>query len=325
MHKNIRWLLLILTLFISVFMIMGCQKTEKDQVIAEVNGAAITQKQFDQHYHMVLSYYRQSFGPIDENKDKDTIARLKESSYEDLVVQKLIWQEAERKNIKVDEKRVDEDIKFIREQKDKEEKDGYQKFLKENGFDEAFLRQEWTTQNLYLEVRDEVTKDLKVTDEEVRKAYEENAEAFKHPAGKQIYHILVETKEQANEVLGKLESGESFADTAAAYSLDPGSKSRGGDVGVVNQDTNFVEPFKQEALKLAPGQLLKEPVQTEFGYHIIKAGEQLSEGVWPLEKVQEDVRASLLQNKKDQSFNKFLEDLRSRAEIKDYRKGKTKS
>lgn len=120
--------------------------------------------------------------------------------------------------------------------------------------------------------------------------------------------------------MAKLNQGESFNDLAAQYSIDPGSNTRGGDVGVVNQDTNFVEPFKEAALELQPGELLTTPVETEYGYHIIKAGQQVEEGIWPFEKVQESIEAYLLQDKKNQVFSEFLENLRANADIKDYRK-----
>ncbi len=317
--KKLRWMRLLVPLMILVFMATGCNDPEP-KVIAEVNGDQITQEQLDQHYRLVLSYYRQQIGPVDESKDKEVVANLKDSSYEDLVVQRLVWQEAERRNIKVDEKQVEEDMKTIKEQKDAQEENGYKKFLDENGFDEEFIKQEWRTQNLYFELRNDVAKNETVTDQEVETYYNENKEQFKHEAGVQIYHILVETEATAQEVLDKLAAGESFAELASAYSIDPGSKTRGGDVGVVNANTNFVEPFKTEALQLDPGELLTKPVKTEFGYHIIKAGDKLAEGVWPLEKYQEAIRATLLQNKQDQVFNRFLEDLHSKAEIKDYRK-----
>lgn len=316
--KKLRWMRLLVPLMILVFMATGCEGPEA-KVIAEVNGDQITQKQLDQHYRMVLSYYRQQIGPVDESKDKEVVANLKDSSYEDLVVQRLVWQEAGRRNIKVDEKQVEKDIKTVKEQKDAQEENGYKKFLDENGFDEEFLKQEWRTQNLYFELRNEVSKNETVSDQEVEAYYNDNKDQFKHEAGVQIYHILVETEQTAQEVLDKLAAGQPFAELASAYSIDTGSKISGGDVGVVNANTNFVEPFKTEALQLDPGELLTKPVKTEFGYHIIKAGDKLVEGVWPLDKYKEDIRATLLQNKQDQVFNSFLEDLRTKAEIKDYR------
>lgn len=320
MRKKTHYLVLALTLILAVFMLAGCQKENNDQTIGEVNGDAITQKQFDQHYRLVFNFYEQTYGKIDEENDKELVANLKDSSFEDLVVQKLIVQEAGRRGIEVDQKQVEQDLGYIREQRNQLEKDGYEKFLEENGFDEEFLKQEWGTQSLFNQLRSEVTSEVKVSEEECQAYYEENAAVFEHPAGKEIFHILVEDQEKADEVLAQLDKGESFEKLAAQYSIDPGSKNRGGDVGVVNEDTNFVEPFKEAALKLPPGELLTTPVKSDYGYHIIKAGQQLNEGVWPYSKVQPDIQAALLQHKQNEVFNQFLEDLRANADIKDYRK-----
>lgn len=85
--------------------------------------------------------------------------------------------------MKVDEEQVEQDLAYIREQRNQQEENGYEKFLKENGFDEEFLKQEWKTQNMYLQLGEEVTKDVTVTEEECREYYEQNKEAFSHPGG----------------------------------------------------------------------------------------------------------------------------------------------
>ncbi|HAA08809.1 MAG: peptidylprolyl isomerase [Syntrophomonadaceae bacterium] len=320
MHKKTHYLVLALTLILALFMLNGCQEKNQEQTIGEVNGEAITEKQFEQHYRLVLNYYEQTYGKIDEKKEPELVTNLKDSSFEDLVVQKLILQEAKKRGIEADLKQVEQDLAFIREQRNQLEENGYQKFMDDNGFDEEFLKQEWITQNLYIQLRNDVTSEVKISEEECQAYYEENKDVFKHPAGKEIFHILVEDEDKAEEVLAQLDKGDSFSELAAEYSIDPGSRTRGGDVGVVNEDTNFVEPFKEAALKLPPGELLTTPVKSDYGYHIIKAGEQLEEGIWPYSKVQADIQAALLMSKQDEVFNQFLEDLRANAEIKDYRK-----
>lgn len=319
MHKKIHYLMLVLIIMFSVFMLAGCQEDDQEQAIGEVNGEAITQKQFDQHYRMVLSWYQQNYGEVDE-EDQELVTNLKDSSFQDLVVQKLVLQESKKRGIEPDLEQVEQDLEAIRTQRNQLEENGYQKFLDENGFDDEFLKEEWITQDLYVQLQNEVTSDVKVTEEEAQVYYEENEAVFQHPAGKEIYHILVENQEKASEVLKQLNEGGSFAELAAQYSIDPGSKSRGGDVGVVNEDTNFVEPFKKAALELSPGILMTTPVESEFGFHIIKAGQQLEEGVWPFSKVQNDIEASLLRYKQDESFNQFLEDMQADAKIEDFRK-----
>jgi len=90
-------------------------------------------------------------------------------------------------------------------------------------------------------------------------------------------HILVETKETGDEVLAKLEAGESFDDLAQEYSTDPGSKDQGGDLGWFPRGM-MVPEFEAAAFALQPGET-STLVQTQYGYHIIHV---LSKEVRPL-------------------------------------------
>jgi len=85
-------------------------------------------------------------------------------------------------------------------------------------------------------------------------------------------HILVESKEDAVELLNKIKSGETDFETAAAQkSLCP-SGSAGGDLGFFGKGM-MVKPFEDAAFSLEVGEL-SEPVQTQFGWHIIKVTEK---------------------------------------------------
>ena len=82
---------------------------------------------------------------------------------------------------------MEQDLAFIREQRNQLEENGYQKFMDDNGFDEEFLKQEWITQNLYIQLRNDVTSEVKISEEECQAYYEENKDVFKHPAGKKFF------------------------------------------------------------------------------------------------------------------------------------------
>lgn len=314
---NRKALLVLLSLIILVTsMVAGCKK-EAPQVIGEVNGEEITLEQHNQHYQILKNYYGQQF-PIDE-KDSTIINEIKEQSFNELVNQKLIMQQAEKLKIEIAGEQVDEDIKNMKAGYEQKAVGGWDKYLLENGFTEKFLREEWKNQRTILAVQDYITSDVKVSEEEVKKHYEENRESYKQEAGIRIYHILVKTESEALKILDQIKAGDDFSDLARKYSTCNSSQ-QGGDLGIVNENTDFVEAFKTAALALEPGQYTGQPVKSQFGYHIIKAGDRVEEGYLSFEQAREEIESNLLQSNKQQVFTEYLEKLKKEADIKDFRK-----
>ncbi|MEZ5741965.1 MAG: BolA/IbaG family iron-sulfur metabolism protein [Burkholderiaceae bacterium] len=130
-----------------------------------------------------------------------------------------------------------------------------------------------------------------VTDEEVAKEYEKLA---KEQTGAKEYkarHILVETEDQAKDIIAKLGKGEAFADLAKD-SKDPGSAARGGDLDWNSPET-FVPPFSQAMVALKKGKFTMEPVKTQFGFHVIQLDDTREAQPPSLESVQPQLRKQL--------------------------------
>lgn len=298
-----------------IFVFSGCSG-QNEEVVATVNGEEITKKQFDEYYNMLKKSYESEAGKLDEKKDKTLLKNIQDKAYEDLVLQVLIKQQAEKEGIKVQDKEVENDLKSVKERMGEK---GYKDFIERTGITEKELLRQLKVEKMYNELRNKVTSGVKVSDDEVEKYYEENKDMFVEPGGIKIYHILVDTEDEAKKIIEKIKGGEDFDQLAQKYSKCP-SKEEGGDLGIVNENTNFVAPFKEAALKLKPGEITKEPVKTEFGYHVIKAGESTEAKTRTLEEVKEDIRYRLLEYEKDSFFVKYLDDLKNKAEIVDKRK-----
>jgi hypothetical protein len=131
-----------------------------------------------------------------------------------------------------------------------------------------------------------------VTDDAVAEYYEEHRDEFEEGCSA---HILVATQEEADEIVALLEGGADFAALAAERSTDPGSAAQGGDIGCVTRGR--LVPEYEEALFSQPIGEIGDPVETDFGFHIIRVDsrEQLDlEAARPQisQRISEEVQAA---------------------------------
>jgi len=136
----------------------------------------------------------------------------------------------------------------------------------------------------------------KITDEDVKARYEKEMAA--RPAEEEVHarHILVDSKEKAEEIIKLLDAGGDFVTLANENTSDPSGKTNGGDLGFFAKG-QMVPEFEQAAFALEPGAYTKEPVQSQFGWHIIKLEEKRTQAPPPLEQVAEQIRSLLLRER----------------------------
>lgn len=147
-----------------------------------------------------------------------------------------------------------------------------------------------------------------ISDDQLKKDYE----TIKANLGSTEYkarHILVEKEEDAKAIIAKLEKGEKFADLAK-QSKDPGSKDNGGELGWSSPST-YVKPFSDALTKLKKGELTKQPVKTDFGYHVIQLDDTRPLAAPPYDQV----KPQLLQRAQKQQVEQLVKDLRTKAKI----------
>ncbi|MFO7190121.1 MAG: peptidyl-prolyl cis-trans isomerase [Pseudomonadota bacterium] len=122
-------------------------------------------------------------------------------------------------------------------------------------------------------------------------------------------HILVGSEAEAREIIAQLDKGAKFEELASK-SKDPGSSARGGDLDW-NSASAYVEPFGQALAKLNKGEYTKDPVQTQFGWHVIKL-EDTRPAKFPS---LEEVKPGLTQRLQNQALEQHLRDLWAKAKI----------
>ncbi|MEX1236684.1 MAG: peptidylprolyl isomerase, partial [Pseudomonadales bacterium] len=140
-----------------------------------------------------------------------------------------------------------------------------------------FMTQE-TVDLDYIELkRSDLMAQVTVDEEELRQFYEDTRSLYARPENRRVAHILIETNDEVsagqaeariNDIYERIKSGEDFSELARELSEDPGSAAQGGDLGFSPPGT-FVPEFEEVAWELGLNQL-STPVQTEFGYHLIK-------------------------------------------------------
>jgi peptidyl-prolyl cis-trans isomerase C len=122
-----------------------------------------------------------------------------------------------------------------------------------------------------------------------------------------VRHILVEKEDDAKAIITDLQKGAKFDELAKARSKDPGSKDKGGDLDW-NAPANFVKPFG-DAMKTTPkGKFTPQPVQTQFGWHVIEV-EDVRDAKVP---GYEEVKPQLQQRLQAQWLDKYFKDLRAK-------------
>ncbi|WP_211097893.1 peptidylprolyl isomerase [Ahrensia sp. 13_GOM-1096m] len=148
-----------------------------------------------------------------------------------------------------------------------------------------------------------------IADEEVRARYDKEVAATPSENEVNAAHILVETEEAAKEIIKALDDGADFTDLAKEKSTGP-SGPQGGDLGYFTKG-RMVPEFEEVAFALDAGGYTKEPVKTQFGYHVILVKDIRPVQPPAFEQVQPQIRATLLREK---YFN-YIKGLRDTAEI----------
>jgi peptidyl-prolyl cis-trans isomerase C len=150
-----------------------------------------------------------------------------------------------------------------------------------------------------------------VSDADLEKQYEQ----FKGSMGTNEYkvrHILVDSEAEAKSIIDQLNKGADFAKLAKEKSKDPGSKDNGGDLDW-GPAGRYVKPFADAVQALPKGQTTKEPVKTDFGYHVIRVDDVRPLKVPTFAEIKEQFR----QRAQQQEVQRFVADLRAKAKVEE--------
>lgn len=189
-----------------------------------------------------------------------------------------------------------------------EQSDSAQQLIDTGGFSQEEIKKSIKDSLIVQKYLDEtVFPAVEASEEDIATFFEENKEQLKQVSAA---HILVETKEEAEDLLQQLKDGADFAGLAKENSTDTASGAQGGELGFFSKDT-VVPEFGDAAFALKPGEL-SDVIQTQFGYHIIL----LHEIKDTLNDFHNQIEEYLKQQKSSQAYSELIEDARKNAEIK---------
>jgi parvulin-like peptidyl-prolyl isomerase len=229
----------------------------------------------------------------------------------DFLIQRIEFEsEAEALGVTVTEQEVSDRLAELKQQFFEGDDTVYQEELEKQAITEADVLADLRAQVISRKIFDEVTKGETVTDEEVDAYYEENKEQFTTPESREVAHILVDDKKLADDLHAQLQDGADFAELAKKHSTDTGSAEEGGKLTDVRG--SFVPEFEEVAFALETGEI-GEPVESQFGWHIITAlADTKPEETTPLEEVRDSIRDQLLQDKQNKAMAAWVEGVRAK-------------
>ncbi|MCC3376985.1 peptidylprolyl isomerase [Cohnella sp. REN36] len=275
-------------------LVAGCGK--KDKVVAEYEGGQITNKEFTS-YKTFMKIVNPMYASI---VDEPTV---QESILKQFIAIRILSQRASDEAKK--EGQQDADKQFAEIKKSLDADADTKKAMKDGGLTQDQMKLFINEQLIMLK-----DSELKVTDDDVKAYYDKNKDKFEKRVS--LRHILIgltdknqktRTKEEAlklaNEVKAKLEAGGDWTELAKEYSDDTASVADGGLYANSDPD-QFVEAFKNAAKTLPIGKI-SDPVETEYGYHVMKVE---SRGQAFDDKAKEEIRQTL----SSESIDKFMSD-----------------
>ncbi|WP_297633797.1 peptidylprolyl isomerase [uncultured Clostridium sp.] len=310
--------------------IVGCKMIQKTpeavqkEVMAKVGDYKITRGDLDQAMAPYLAQAKQSYGAnyMENAQVKQQIVTLEKQQLNSMVNQQVVVQEGEKMNLVSDQdlqKQIDE--KVSETEKAFGSQDAFNNALKQENITLDQFKQQISNEVIIDAVLKNISKDIKVTPEQAEQYYNEHKMLYTtKDSGADVSHILVKTKEEADNIETQLkkDNGKDFAALAKEYSEDPGSKDKGGSLGWVAYDsTQLVPQFMDGMRTLTQNGQISQPVQSQYGWHIIKV-ENVKLAYQPFKDAEKTVTQQLTEQQEDAKFQSDLTQWKKDLDVKIY-------
>ena len=298
--KKLKRLVLIgLAALISVNMV-GCG----NDTIAKINDVKISKDEYNK-----IASFLYATGYVQEDKNKG----INNNILSFIIDNEVAYQDAQRENIKVEDKDVNEKYEDLKETL--KSNSAYKAKLDEVGVNDDFLKSQVKKDLIVSKYKENFMKNIKINDNEIKTYYDNHKDEFTKEEVR-ASQILISTlddnnnvvnqeqkeklKDKAEYILEKLKNNEDFAILAKEYSDDKNSGKDGGDLGYFSKEDKNID-FTNPVFKLEKDQL-SDIIETEYGYHIVKVTDNKSV-TKTLEESKEDIKNKILNQKYTQHID----------------------
>ncbi len=315
-----RWLYILVVIVMAFCVLQGCKGEPKvpEGAVAMVNGEVITQDELDADLFLVKKQYTEL-----AQADGEKLAGIKREILESLIAHEILYQESRKKGVQVEETAVDEQIANIKKQF--QEQGGFEKMLEEMNLTEEKLKVQFREGIAIQKLVDqEVVNRIEISDEKTKDYYDKNPDLFKQIEKIQARHILIKAEpagdkaakakalKEIKNIQKELKGGADFAELAKKYSQCP-SSADGGNLGEFGRG-QMIKPFEDAAFALKKGEI-SDIVETDFGYHLILAGEKKPETISEYGEVKDRIAQYLKSMETRAEGEKYIEKLKNEAKI----------
>lgn len=291
-------------------------------VVARVNGQEIKKAELMDGAQMVQMRLAQSGQPVTASTD------FYHHVLDELIAIILLQQDAKAQGITASDQEVQQMVAARKQNFPNEE--AYKKALAQAGVTEAKLREQARdTIAVQKYVQTKLAPQATVSDQAAKDFYEKNKGQMQVPERLHLRHIFVlidpkatpadreKAKQKAEGLLKRVQGGEDFAKVATEASDDPGSKSRGGDIGLVGKG-QAPPAFEAAAFALKKPNDMSPVVESSLGYHIIQLLERKEPSTVPYEQVKGRIEQMLKQQQVQKLFQVRADQLRAKGKVETY-------
>ena len=283
----------------------GCGDTDEvpQDAVAVVDGTPISKSTLDE----LLARTKKTYAT-----QKRQFPKAGTQEYQSLQTQAVAFlvqrqeyaREADKLGVKITDAQIQKKVDDVKKQYFGGDQKKFEAGLKAQSYTLEALREDARAQLVSEGIYKDITGDVKVSDAEAQQYYDDNIDRYKVAESREVRHILVKTKDEADALHEQLVNGASFATLAKEKSLDPGSKDQGGKLTVSKGQT--VEAFDKAAFSLDTNEI-SDPVKTQYGYHIIQPLTDVKPGrVTPFTQVRNQIKSQLVQQKKSDAVSEWV-------------------